>query len=50
VANSGEARRLAALRETLDASIARCVSHSAEEVNAAVKARLGQIAPVTPAV
>ena len=34
--------RLAALRETLDASIARGGKHSAEDVRAAVKARLGQ--------
>ncbi len=35
--------KLAALRETLDASIARGGSHAAEEVSAAVKARLNQI-------
>jgi antitoxin ParD1/3/4 len=32
--------KLAALRETLDASIARGGSHSAEDVSAAVRARL----------
>jgi antitoxin ParD1/3/4 len=37
--------KLAALRETLDAPIARGGSHSAEEVSAAVKARLERISP-----
>jgi antitoxin ParD1/3/4 len=37
--------KLAALRETLDASIARGGSHSAGDVRAAVKARLEQISP-----
>jgi antitoxin ParD1/3/4 len=41
--------KLMALRETLDASIARGGSHSAGDVRAAVKARLGKILSVASA-